>query len=193
MRKFSSVQFTAPLELGQNIFYNGVQFKSLSREDNDVLCRDITKQEIVEAVSQCGSIKSPGPDSYNFYFLKNNWEVVGLDIIKVVFYLQEFGYIPRGCNASFITLVPKRESPFNLNDYRPISLTRCLYKILSKILANRLKCVLPKVIYIHQSTFLSGQGLLDGVLIANEIIIHKEKKKGVVVNVHYEKTYDSIN
>jgi len=111
--------------------------------------------------------------------------MVGPDIIKVVLYFQEFGYIPRGCNASFITLVPKRESPFSLNDYRLISLVG--YKILSKILANRLKCVLPKVIDIHQYAFLSGRGMLDSVLIANEIVdyIRKEKKKGVVVKVDY--------
>ena len=115
--------------------------------------------------------------------------MVGPHIIKVVLYFQEFGYILKGCNASFITLVPKREIPFSLKDYQPISLVGCLYKILSKILANMLKCVLPKVIDIYQSTFLSGRELLDSVLISNETVdcICKEKKKGVVVKVDYEK------
>jgi len=142
-------------QTGLKISLYGVQFSSLSRADNDVLCKDITEEEIVDAIRQCGSTKSLGPDSYNFHFLKNNWEVVGPNIINVVLLFQEFGYIPRGCNASFITLVPKQENPFSLNDYRPISLVGCMYKILSKILANRLKGVLSKVIDIHQSTFLS--------------------------------------
>jgi len=177
------------------IRFDGVQFNSLSREDIDVLCKDITEEEIVDAVRQCGSTKSPGPDGYNFYFLKNNWEVVGPNIINAILNFQESGYIPRGCNTSFITLVPKQESPFSLNDYRPISLVGCMYKILSKILANRLKCVLPKVIDLHQFAFLSGRGMLDSILIANEIadFIRKERKKGVIVKVDYEKTYDLVN
>jgi len=156
-----------------------ISFKSLCEEDNDVLCKVIIEQEIVEVVRQCGSTKSLGLDGYNFHFIKNNWEVVGLYIINAVLYFQEFGFIPRECNASFITLIPKRESPFSLNDYRPILLVRYMYKIISKILANRLKSVLPMVIDSHQYAFFTGRGLLDSVLITNETVdyMRKEKRK----------------
>jgi len=87
------------------------------------------------------------------------------------------------CNTYFITLIPKRERPFSLNDYRPISLVGCMHKIISKILANRLKSVLAMVIDSHQSTFLTGRWLLDSILIANETVdyMRKEKRKGFVV------------
>jgi len=64
-------------------------------------------------------------------------------------------------------LLPKKSSPVTLNDYRPISLVGCLYKIIAKILVNRLKMVLQNVIDKYQSAFLNGRGLLDNVLIAN--------------------------
>jgi len=59
-------------------------------------------------------------------------------MVRAIISFQSTSFIPRGCNASFITLVPKKENPSNLNEFRPISLVGCAYKILSKILANRL-------------------------------------------------------
>jgi len=58
------------LQLRLRISIDGVQFRSLSMEDNDILCRDITKHEIVDAVRQCSCTKSPGSDGYNFHFIK---------------------------------------------------------------------------------------------------------------------------
>jgi len=116
-------------------------------------------------------------------------------MIKAIHSLYEEGFIPRGCNASFITLIPKRKNPSTLNDYRPISLVGCMYKVIAKILANRLKGVLPKVIDKHQAAFLSGRGLLDSILIANETVdfLRKNKLQGVIVKVDFEKAYDSVD
>jgi len=70
-----------------------------------------------------------------------------------------------------------------------------MWKVIAKILANRLKGVLPKVIDKHQAAFLSGRGLLDSVLIANETVdyLRKYKLKGVIVKVDFEKAYDSLD
>ena len=71
----------------------------------------------------------------------------------------------------------------------------CVYKILSKILANRLKKVLPSIIDVNQFAFLSGRGLLDNIFVANETVdyLKKEKKSGVIVKVDFEKAYDSAD
>jgi len=92
-------------------------------------------------------------------------------------------------------LIAKKDNPSNLNEFRPISLVGCVYKILSKIMANRLKKVLPSIIDVNQSTFLSGRGLLDSILVANETVdyLKKEKKSGVIVKVDFEKAYDSVD
>jgi len=106
-----------------------------------------------------------------------------------------YGFIPRGCNASFIALVLKKDNPSNLNEFRPISLVGCVYKILSKVLTNRLKKVLSSVRDLNQSTFLGGRGLLASILVTNEMVdyLKKEKKSGVFVKVDFEKAYDSVD
>jgi len=71
----------------------------------------------------------------------------------------------------------------------------CVYKVISKILANWIKRVLPSVIDIHQFEFLEGRGMLDSVLVANEIVdfMKKEKKRSVLVKVDFEKAYDLMD
>ena len=102
--------------------------------------------------------------------------------------------INEGCNASFITLIPKVLNPIGLNDFRPISLIGIYYKVISKMLAERLKVVMGNIIGETQSAFLQGRYILDGVLIANEVIeeLRKTKRKGLVFKVDFEKAYDSV-
>jgi len=81
------------------------------------------------------------------------------------------------------------------NHLRPISLVGCMYKIISKALSLRLKKMIGKVIDVRQSAFLEGRGLLDSVLVANEVLEeYKRKRKSCVFfKVDYEKTYDSVS
>ena len=85
-----------------------------------------------------------------------------------------------GCNASFLTLIPKTSSPIGLNDYRLISLIGLWYKVISKLLAERMKSVVGKLISKEQSDFLKGRSILDGILIANETVefLKSQRKKG---------------
>jgi len=122
-----------------------------------------SEDEILGTVKECGGSKSIRSDEFNFNFIRSNWGIIVDDIVKAVKWFYYIGFIPKGCNASFITLIPKCQNSSKLG---PISLVGCLYKIIAKTLANRLKSVLDKFIDQTQSSFLSGRGLLDSVFVS---------------------------
>lgn len=103
--------------------------------------------------------------------------------------------ISSGCNSSFITLIPKVDDPLCLKDYRPISLIGVYTKILSKLLANRLKLVIRELVGEEQNAFIQGRHILDGILVVNESIQHLKKlnEKYAIFKLDIEKAYDSLN
>ncbi|KAK9048994.1 hypothetical protein SSX86_032039 [Deinandra increscens subsp. villosa] len=116
-------------------------------------------------------------------------------MMEVLNEFHETGQISPGCNASFIALIPKKENPLLLSQFRPISLVGSIYKTVSKVLANRLKQVLNSVVSETQSAYVNGRSILDGALILNEIIawMKHTKKKAFVFKVDFEKAFDCIN
>ena len=125
---------------------DGTPFQTISQQQNSELVAPFSEEEVRGAIWDCGSDKSPGPNGINFNFIKKFWQLIKSDILR---FLDEFyanGIFPRGCNASFLALIPKVADPQFLNDYRPISLIGCMYKIVAKILAKRMKTVLPTII-----------------------------------------------
>ena len=81
-----------------------------------------------------------------------------------------------------------------LNDFRPISLIGCIYKIIAKVLAGRLRGVMKYLIEENQSAFVGGRFMLDGVVIENEVVddVKKRKKPCCLFKIDFEKAYDSV-
>ncbi|MFS8003872.1 putative reverse transcriptase domain, fatty acid desaturase domain, acyl-CoA desaturase [Helianthus anomalus] len=170
-------------------------FKRLTSAEAADLIGVFCKEELKSAVSECGSDRAPGPDGFNFRFLKHFWDLFENDFFRILneFYLN--GSVSRGCAAAFIALIPKVTDPIGLNDFRPISLVGAINKVISKVLANRLKKVLGSVISESQSAFLRAKFILDGPLIINEVInwLKKNKKTAFIMKLDFEKAYDNVN
>ncbi|GJT14950.1 RNA-directed DNA polymerase, eukaryota [Tanacetum coccineum] len=159
----------------------------------DLEC-DVSKEEIKRAVWDCGIDKSPGPDGFMFGLYRRYWNIIENDVVDAVtcFFLQ--GYFPKGSNSSFVTLIPKTLNANMVKDFRPISLIGSMYKIISKILANRLVMVLGDLVNEVQYAFVADRQILDGPFILNELVqwCKKKKKNSLVFKVDFEKAYDSV-
>ncbi|MCI31076.1 cysteine-rich receptor-like protein kinase, partial [Trifolium medium] len=99
------------------------------------------------------------------------------DIMRFMAEFHRNGKLSKGLNSTFIALIPKVDSPQHLNDFRPISLVGSLYKIMAKMLANRLRLVIGSVISESQTTFVKDRQILDGILITNEVVDEARKTK----------------
>lgn len=106
-----------------------------------------------------------------------------------------FDWSWKGCNTSFISLIPKRADPTTPKEYQPISLICCQYKVIAKLLANRLLTVLPYIISNTQSAYIKERQITDGPMIINELISwsKKLKSKMMIFKVDFKKAFDSIN
>ncbi|XP_028062047.1 uncharacterized protein LOC114265425 [Camellia sinensis] len=147
------------------------------------------------AIKECDGNKAPGPDGFNLICIQKGWRIMKADIIKFMADFHENGRLVKGLNCSFVTLIPKKENPTIIQDFRPTSLINSACKILSKVLACRLKMVLLSTISPTQSAFLSGRNILGGLLVANEVVDwwKRSKRSGLIIKLDFEKAYDIVN
>ncbi|GAU46165.1 hypothetical protein TSUD_301250 [Trifolium subterraneum] len=148
----------------------------ITPEDNERLVAPITREELKDALFHMHSDKAPGPDGFNPAFYQHFWELCGNDIYEAAKEWLERGYFLSSLNETNICLIPKCENPVNMKDMRSISLCNVLYKMVSKLLANRLKGCLEKCVSEEQSTFIEGCSIIDNALIVIEVI-HALKRK----------------
>lgn len=106
------------------------------------------------------------------------------------------GHILKELNRTYITLIPKVQNPDSVNQYKPVSLCNISYKIISNILANRLKVILLKTISPLQGAFLPGKDIYDNILVAHEILssfVKRKNKQGyMAIKLDMEKAYDRL-
>jgi hypothetical protein len=126
-------------------------------------------------VSDCDGSKCPGPDGFNFNFIKEFWDIIKHEVR--IFFDQFYGNecLPKCLLSYFLTLVPKVNSPQSPGDFRPIYLLGCWYKLVAKVLATRLAKVIGVLIPKTQSAFLKGRQLVEGVVVVNEVIDFAKK------------------
>lgn len=110
-----------------------------------------------EGLASIGDDKAPGIDGFNAHFFKKSWPIVKSEIYFAVSEFFANGIMFKGINCTALTLLPKIANPSTVKDFRPIACCTVLYKLIAKILASRLREVLPSIIYETQAGFIPGR------------------------------------
>ncbi|GKV04880.1 hypothetical protein SLEP1_g16977 [Rubroshorea leprosula] len=173
---------------------DGIDFKKISAEDNSFLLAPFNEEEVKRAVWSCGCSKAPGPDGFNFKFIREMWDTIKDDMMGYVEDFHNNGKLVRGANSSFIVLIPKVMNPQKIEEFRPISLIGVMYKVIAKLLANRIGSVLDGIIGENQMAFIKGRQMVDSIVIANETIdeAKRKKKASFLFKIDFEKAYDKV-
>nr|XP_043619869.1 uncharacterized protein LOC122591684 [Erigeron canadensis] len=140
----------------------------LTVAEADALVTRFSLSEIESAVGDCAGERAPEPDGFNFKVIKRFWGSLKNDFVKLFDKFHNEATISNSCMSSFVALIPKVSDLMKISDYRPISLVGCLNKVLSKVLANRLKEVIGKLISKEQTAYIASRSILDGPVILNE-------------------------
>ena len=154
-----------------------ITLPSLTESQKADLNKPFLRAEIEQAIFQIGALKAPGPDGIPAGFYQLYWSIVQNDVISTIQAFFHLGYLLKSLNHTFLSLIPKVACPEEFSQFRPISLCNVAYKIISKVLVNRLKPIMDSLITPFQNAFIQGRLITDNILLAHKIYDYMRKKK----------------
>ncbi|XP_050373202.1 uncharacterized protein LOC126790878 [Argentina anserina] len=172
-------------------------FPDTTSDDIHMMSIPIIEQYIHDALFKIRKLKAPSVDGFPALFYQQHWKLCAPEIISTVTNLFSSGNVPSSLNHTLITLVPKVSAPHDMHLFRHISLCCTVYKIISKIIVDRVRPMLKKWISPNHASFVTRRQISDNIMIAQEIL-HKCKtsqgKKGFMAwKVDISKGYDKIS
>lgn len=179
-----------------NAFQTQSSFPTILDNDIAALRGEVSFEETKKALFIMQNLKAPGPDGYHPLFFKSQWNIVGTSLYNFV----------KGCfkqpsrisnvNQTLLTLIPNCEDLSRVSHFRPNALCNVVYKVITKIIAQSFRAILPYVVSENQSSFIPGRSTVDNILELQETIHslrHLKGRKGnIVLKLDLEKAYDRL-
>ena len=157
----------------------------INEEDNSKMTAPITTEEISKALHGMNLDKAPGPDGFTARFYTACWDIIQKDLVKMVRKSQNCSKIGGSTNSSFLALIPKEKGAQNFSKFCPISLCNTGYKTITKVMANRIKKILPRIVPENQGGFIQGRQIQDNIILVQEALhsSYQRKEKGMIVKL----------
>lgn len=167
----------------------------ISPEDKSDLCKPVSEEEIIKVIWSMDSDKAPGPDGFTIHFYKVCWDIIKHDLQKMIRGFMTKAKVGGSTNSTYLALIPKDSNPETFARFRPISLCNASYMILKKLLANRIKPLLPRIISSSQGGFVEGRHILDNFIQVQETIhsSKQRKEKGMLIKLDMANAFDRVN
>ena len=168
--------------------------KQLTGQSKKYMDSIITKEEISNAIKKMPNNKSPGQDGIPVEFYKVYWNIVSDDLLQVIHKGLNDKQLPYTQYLAVIVLLYKKGSRADIKNWRPISLLNVDYKILSKVLAERLKTVLPEIIHYDQRGCVPGRYIGENIRLIDDLLfeIENENENPVILMLDQEKAFDRV-
>ncbi|GKD79270.1 RNA-directed DNA polymerase, eukaryota, reverse transcriptase zinc-binding domain protein [Tanacetum coccineum] len=176
--------------------FEGVFGTKLSNDEAMEMIKEITDSEIKNAIFDIGESKAPGTDGYTSTFFKKAWKIVGNDVCMAIKEFFKTRKLLGEMNATIISLIPKVSAPNKVSDYRPIACCNVIYKCISKIITERIKPGLHKLVNLNQSAFIQGRVIQDNILITQELLKGYDRKSEpsrCCIKIDIAKAYDTVD
>eukprot|EP00253_Pinus_taeda_P022364 PITA_22364 len=163
--------------------------------DNAKLIAPISMEELKDVLDSMEPDKAPGPDGFSVRFLLTCWSTIKKDLWRMVRKSQNCAKLGGGINSAFLALIPKEKGASDFSRFRPISLCNSSYKLVSKIIANRLKNILLVIIPENQGGFIKGRKILDNIVLVQEAVHSscQRNEKGLVIKLDLANAFDRQN
>eukprot|EP00253_Pinus_taeda_P029159 PITA_29159 len=167
----------------------------IDQEDSEELLKEVTMAELEATLKWFKKDKNPGPDGWTIEFYLAFFDFLGNDLLKIVEDSRRRGRISSAIKSTFTALIPKSNAPISFDDFRPISLCNCLYKIIAKTIANCLKPILSQHISSEQFAFLHRRQIHEAIASAQELLhtLQVKRQKGMILKVDLSKAFDRTN
>ena len=164
---------------------------------NETLIQPYIEDEVRRALFQMQPSKAPGLDGMSPFFFQKYWQIVGPNVTAAVLLVLHSGWCLCKMNFTHIVLIPKKNNPQCITDFRPINLNNIVSRIVSKVLANHIKIVLPNDISDPQSAFVPGRLIIDNTTVAFEMLHRmwnrwRGKFGHMAVKLDISKAYDRV-
>ncbi|CAN1817498.1 Putative ribonuclease H protein At1g65750 [Linum perenne] len=173
------------------------EMPSIVTEDmNSDITKEIKDDEIREAVFNLGANQSPGPDGFPGHFYRRFWNTIGPRFCDEIKNFFNTSTMPNNWNDTHLVLIPKIPHPSSMSEFRPISCCNFRYKVISKIMASRLKKWIPTLIPETQAAFTGGRMIQDNIIIVHEVLhsfkTNPNRRQDLCLKLDMRKAYDLV-